>query len=645
MKRSLVVLLGGLIAGVLGAPRASIGGHVLHQKRDEEHRYHDWVKRDRLHPDTKVLVSMALTQRNVERGMDLVMSVSDPDSPSYGKYYTRDQIRELFAPSDESVSRVKRWLVESGVPESAIAVPRSKTWVRFDTTVAHLETLVKARYHVYDHVATRDEHVGTDEYHLPEGVAPHVDFVLPGVAFSRLGRGGGGMQKRKTERPGVGGRPLRPMPVTIQSNPGTLEDCSRAMTPDCIAKLYQIPNGTLSHPSNRLGIFEIAGEDYVQSSMDLFTKAFAPHIPAGTGPVVYSIDNSTGTSDDPWAAGTEAMLDFQVAVPIVYPQGTVLYVTPDSGADKAGVFNPFLDAIDGSYCNFTSHGYTGDTPSIDGVFPMHDCGTVAPTNVISISYGLTEPSYPARYLERQCEEWMKLSLAGVTLVVASGDDGVARPGGMCLGERWDMFVPDATCDCPYITAVGSTFLPPGKKAGVDAEHATSSFSSGGGFSNIYKTAPYQRDAVARYLREHNPGYKSYNTSRGQVPHSGHGVYNAQGRAYPDLACNGDNVVVVVGERQWLTGGTSESAPIVAAMFNRINEERIAAGKPVVGFVNPVLYKHPEMFNDILVGKQNKGGALGVGCSNDGFSCVEGWDPVTGMGTPNYPKMLEVFMSI
>ena len=29
----------------------------------------------------------------------------------------------------------------------------------------------------------------------------------------------------------------------------------------------------------------------------------------------------------------------------------------------------------------------------------------------------------------------------------------------------------------------------------------------------------------------------------------------------------------------------------------------------------------------------------------GFSAVEGWDPVTGLGTPNYPKMLEYFMSL
>jgi len=59
---------------------------------------------------------------------------------------------------------------------------------------------------------------------------------------------------------------------------------------------------------------------------------------------------------------------------------------------------------------------------------------------------------------------------------------------------------------------------------------------------------------------------------------------------------------------------------------------------VVGFVNPVLYAHPEMFNDITLGDN-------PGCGTNGFEAVPGWDPVTGLGTPNFPKMLEVFLSL
>lgn len=88
----------------------------------------------------------------------------------------------------------------------------------------------------------------------------------------------------------------------------------------------------------------------------------------------------------------------------------------------------------------------------------------------------------------------------------------------------------------------------------------------------------------------------------------------------------------------LIGGTSASTPVFAAIINRINEERIAAGKSTVGFVNPTLYAHPGVFNDVTVGTN-------PGCGVEGFRCQPGWDPVTGLGTPNYPKMLNLFMGL
>jgi tripeptidyl-peptidase-1 len=70
----------------------------------------------------------------------------------------------------------------------------------------------------------------------------------------------------------------------------------------------------------------------------------------------------------------------------------------------------------------------------------------------------------------------------------------------------------------------------------------------------------------------------------------------------------------------------------------INEERIAAGKGPVGFVNPVLYANPGAMNDIVTGSN-------PGAGTEGFECMEGWDPVTGLGTPDYGKLLKVFMAL
>lgn len=87
-------------------------------------------------------------------------------------------------------------------------------------------------------------------------------------------------------------------------------------------------------------------------------------------------------------------------------------------------------------------------------------------------------------------------------------------------------------------------------------------------------------------------------------------------------------------------GTSASAPVVAAVVSMINNERLNAGKGVVGFINPVLYRHGEgMMNDVVTGGMG-------GCGVEGaFRAVEGWDPVTGLGSLDYGRWRGVFLGL
>lgn len=118
----------------------------------------------------------------------------------------------------------------------------------------------------------------------------------------------------------------------------------------------------------------------------------------------------------------------------------------------------------------------------------------------------------------------------------------------------------------------------------------------------------------------------------------------------------DNVVQVFnGGGFYHSGGTSASTPIFSAIINRLNEERLAVGKGPIGFLNPSLYANPGMLNDITNGKCtletlrklkclcNLGS--NPGCNTIGFSAVPGWDPASGLGTPNYPKMLDYYLSL
>ena len=184
---------------------------------------------------------------------------------------------------------------------------------------------------------------------------------------------------------------------------------------------------------------------------------------------------------------------------------------------------------------------------------------------------------------------MKLALQGVSIVVASGDAGVAgRSSPTCLGSNNKIFSPDFPVTCPYITSAGATFLPKGADVSIDAETAVTRFPSGGGFSNIYPIPSYQASAVNSYLTNHPPPYKSYSTTNNTNIGAGGGIFNKAGRAYPDVSAVGDNIVIFNQGSSILEGGTSASTPVFASILNRINEERLAAGKTVIGFVNPVL---------------------------------------------------------
>lgn len=340
-----------------------------------------------------------------------------------------------------------------------------------------------------------------------------------------------------------------------------------------------------------------------------------------------------------------------MAYPIIWPQSTTLYQTDANQGQKAGFLNPFLDALDGSYCTYSAFGETGNDPVNDPVYPdpsgsgfqgKLQCGIYKPANVISVSYGETEDQLPPSYQQRQCNEFMKLGLQGVSVLFASGDSGVAgrdsTSSNICLGPNNKIFNPGYPVNCPFITTVGATVLPAGTSTN-GSETAVVRFGSGGGFSNIYPQPDYQKAALATYFANHDPGYKSYNGNASFGANGG--IYNRIGRAYPDVAASGDNGAIFVAGKSSLIGGTSMSSPIFGAILNRINEERIAAGKSTVGFVNPTLYANPSVLNDVTAGDNSAGGA----CGTKGFAAVTGWDPVTGLGTPNYPKMLALFLGL
>ncbi|OTB09710.1 hypothetical protein K445DRAFT_71783 [Daldinia sp. EC12] len=624
---------------VLASP-ATTRRTIVHERRSSNGG-DAWNTRKRAPQEDVFEMRIGLKQQNLGRGYELLMDVSDPNSPRYGKYWEPKDVADMFKPSQETVSATREWVISSGIDHERVRLASSGGWLVFNATVGEAERLIETNYWLYEDDSKRVS-IGCDEYHVPPQLSEHIDFIYPGVVTAesngmRGGRGRRGLQENKKRSTALGRERRQEF------------NCSEAATPECIAKLYDIPPAEKAHPNNSMGFFQ-KGSWYQEKDLDLFFKTYAAHIPQGTRPLNLSINQAVWhyNEDDPYVSQPdEADLDLDVAYPIIYPQTATVYQADDdyytlhSANGYFGLFNTFLDAIDGTYCNYSAYGETGDNSQYDPSYPNYRnvtapgrpepfdpgtykgermCGTYKPTHVISISYSRAESTYSTNYQMRQCNEWMKLGLQGVTVVGSAGNSGPLATR-QCMPSNYGLFYASHPGNCPYITSVGATMLLPDGSQTVAKD---SNWASSGGFSWYYPTPAYQQSAVSAYFAEHDPGRSN--------------MYNSSGRGFPDISALGKNVAVaVLGELQ-VADGTSAATPLVGAMFNRINEERLAVGKSTVGFVNPVLYANPDIFDDIVTGDNSM-------CLIEGFKAVEGWDPTSGLGTPNYQRLLETFMAL
>lgn len=194
--------------------------------------------------------------------------------------------------------------------------------------------------------------------------------------------------------------------------------------------------------------------------------------------------------------------------------------------------------------------------------------------MISSSYGDDEQTVPYSYAKVVCNQFAQLGARGVTILCVSGGNGVG-PSGTCFtndGKHTPAFLPRFPNTCPYVTSVGATkdFNPE-----VAASDPSSGFASGGGFSNYFSRPQYQSGSVQAYVSDIEPRYS--------------GLYKSSGRAYPDLAAQGQQVVAIWNGKVYLIDGASASTPIVAGVLTLVYDALIAAGKSPLGFLNPWLY--------------------------------------------------------
>jgi len=103
-----------------------------------------------------------------------------------------------------------------------------------------------------------------------------------------------------------------------------------------------------------------------------------------------------------------------------------------------------------------------------------------------------------------------------------------------------------------------------------------------------------------------------------------------------------NAFLIVADGSWNSvGGTSAATPTWASVGSRLNDVAMGKTSKPLGFLNPLLYKiygeNKAAFHDIIKG-DNKCTEEGCAASCKGFEATKGWDPVTGLGSPNVTEL-------
>lgn len=241
-----------------------------------------------------------------------------------------------------------------------------------------------------------------------------------------------------------------------------------------------------------------------------------------------------------------------------------------------------------------------DQGFLDGVLAaVHD--DVHRPDLLSMSWGGPEASWTGQARAALESAFEDAAALGVGVLAASGDQGATDggPGGP-LEVDFPASAPGALgCGGTRLTLAGTRIV----AETTWNDLAEGEGASGGGVSEAFALPSYQVGVG--------------------VPAAPNGF---AGRGVPDVAADADPLTgyrVLVDGEATVFGGTSAVAPLWAALIARIQS---ALGAPL-GFLNPRLYAAPRTFHDITTG------------GNGGYSAGPGWDPCTGLGSPDGARLL------
>ncbi|KAJ7620281.1 subtilisin-like protein [Roridomyces roridus] len=526
----------------------------------------------------QLTLRFALAGNNVSGLHGTLTAISTPGHPAFRRWLSSDEVKGFVEPSSETLAAFHTFASANGL--RATSTSPHGDWVSVNMSVSQANTLFRAQYQKFSHASLAKPVTRTLSISLPSELVGHVEAIHPSTDFftprqSHVVHSTSGLRRREQQ--------------SYTSCNTSLP--SGEMTPNCLHALYGIP---LTPPEprtdNHILVTGYEGRAPSRESLSEFLNEFRPDMSNHTGFNLIRIDNSSFVGNASQLDDIELETDVDIQYTVGIATGIPIdFLSVGGDASAASSATSFIDTI-----SFVASAEN-------------------PPSIVTSSYGFTESDVGVALATKLCNGYASLGARGVSVLFSSGDGGVRGNHDDLSQCNLTTFIPVFPASCPWVTTVGGT-------QGFKPEIAVNLTS--GGFSNFFPRPSYQEHEVSSFLKT--------------IPEDFPGVFNTSGRGYPDVALQANNYAFVSQGIHNKVGGTSLATPTFASIIALINDRLLCAGEQRLGFLNPWLYQHKSAFTDITEGHNS-----GFVCpaSSVAFDGTEGWDALTGVGSPVFSRLL------
>ncbi|KAH9062348.1 subtilisin-like protein [Lactarius vividus] len=536
----------------------------------------NWVSLGRPPSGTTIDLYIALKPHRENALIDALYEVSEPEHPRYRAHLTKEQVADLVAPRPETLELVNSWLEHHGISSSSVSMTHRGNTLKLKAVSVTQANTLIGASYQVYRHVERGETIVRTVGYSLPR-ALHWHVLTVAPTTSFVSL----HTQWQTPRNRSSGEPVG-LVKSASGDPAMMLS-GRAkvdyVTPSYLRWLYDTEAYTPNAMDrNVLGVVGLKGDYPSPADLTAFMRKYR-----GADDATYEVVRVNGGGYDPTHPHEEANLDIQYAEAMAYPTPHVFYST---GGGPSGTDDWYVSWLE----------YILDQRDIP--------------QTISISYGYEERWTSREYASYVCNLFAMLGSLGVSVLVSSGNDGIGE--GTCMNRNGVVrFIPRFPATCPWVTVVGGT---------TEYDPEVAAVFSGGGFSDHFERPLYQRRTVPTFLEDLGSRYQ--------------GLYNDSGRGIPDIAAQSIDLWIFFNGQEQRERGTSVATPIVAGIISLLNDWLISTGRYPLGFLNPWLYgRGRAALSDVTEGSN-------PGCGMDGFSAIAGWDPVTGLGTPNFREMQE-----